>query len=73
MILTWRKCIECGRRWAESECLLMDDPQAPFGVERLCPQCEGLTLAQFSFWIWGISILLAGTIGLTLGRLLSRM
>jgi hypothetical protein len=46
MIPAWRECTDCGRRWKVSECLLVDDPQAPLGPERLCPRCEGLTVVK---------------------------
>ena len=73
MILTWRECNDCGRRWKKSECLRWDDPQAPFGIEVLCPHCEGLTVARVHWFVRGISILLAGAAGLGAGTLFSRL
>ena len=36
------RCSGCHRILKRRECVVLDDPWAPFGPERVCPHCESL-------------------------------
>jgi hypothetical protein len=46
MRLAIYKCRQCKLRLRREQCVLHDDPMAPFGPELLCPQCEGLVFSR---------------------------
>lgn len=38
----FHQCTKCRRFIKQSDCVLHDDPMAPFGPELICPHCKGL-------------------------------
>jgi hypothetical protein len=57
------RCTECGRGLARHECILSDDPMAPFGPEMTCPDCGALALPWTPLWVIGLGLLLAVVLG----------
>jgi hypothetical protein len=54
-----------------SECKRLDDPQAPFGPELLCPLCESLAVPKYHPTLKFILTLLAAGAGFLAGSFLA--
>jgi len=66
------RCPRCRRILTRRECVVWDDPQAPFGPELVCPHCESLVLFHAGPFVTAMAVLMAALLGFALGWLLSR-
>jgi hypothetical protein len=64
------RCSACNRELKRRECVILDDPWAPFGPERVCPFCQsGVTLHAKPVVI-ALAGALAGLLGFGMGCVL---
>jgi hypothetical protein len=61
------RCSECHRDLKRRECVVLDDPWAPFGPERVCPHCQSAVTLHANSIVVGIAGVLAALLGLAVG------
>lgn len=61
------RCDTCHRMWQKNDCIFSDDPMAPFGLERLCPNCGSMTDLVLTRLGAIVATMIAVAIGLTVG------